>query len=60
MRTTETKIYHIHELSEAARQKAIDRNASWPANHIDWEAAANELEQDYTEVDFNGEVYLYR
>lgn len=35
----------------------IDRNASWPACHIDWEAAAESLKQDYTEVDFSGVVY---
>src|SRR5687767_7294225 len=29
---------------------AIDANAAWPLSHIDWEAAADELKQDYTSV----------
>lgn len=28
---------------------AIDRDAKWPMNHIDWEAAASDLMQDYSE-----------
>lgn len=28
---------------------AIDRNATWPQNHIDWEYAAKELMYDYAE-----------
>lgn len=39
---------------------AIDRNAKWPLNHIDWEAAADELKQDYMSVDFDGEKYWIR
>lgn len=39
---------------------AIDRNAKWPLSHIDWTAAANELKQDYTEVEINGFTYLMR
>ena len=39
---------------------AIDRNAKWPLNHIDWEAAASELKHDYTEVDFDGVSYWVR
>jgi hypothetical protein len=27
---------------------AIDRDAKWPLDHIDWEAAADELKVDYT------------
>ena len=38
----------------------IDRNARWPNNHIDWEAAADELKADYTEVTYRGETYLIR
>lgn len=36
---------------------AIDRNANWPLGHIDWEAAAEALKQDYMEVDFSGVTY---
>jgi DNA repair exonuclease SbcCD ATPase subunit len=39
---------------------AIDRNAKWPVNCIDWEKAARELQYDYTEVDFDGEAYWIR
>lgn len=39
---------------------AISSDAAWPLRHIDWEAAANELRQDYTSVTFRGTDYLYR
>ena len=39
---------------------AIDRDAAWPVRHIDWEAAANELKQNYTSIDFDGETYWIR
>lgn len=45
---------------EAEELGAISGNETWPLNHIDWAAAAKELEQDYSEVDFDGESYLYR
>lgn len=39
---------------------AIDTNAKWPLNHIDWEAAAEELKQDYTGGEFDGVTYWVR
>ena len=39
---------------------AIDKDAAWPARHIDWEAAAQELLQDYQETDIEGTTYYYR
>ncbi len=36
---------------------AINKDARWPTNCIDWEEAASELKQDYTEVDFDGVPY---
>ena len=39
---------------------AVKSDAEWPARHIDWEAAADELKQDYTEVEFDGVTYLVR
>lgn len=40
---------------------AIDGNASWPLNHIDWAAAAEELQRgDYLSVDFDGVTYWIR
>lgn len=39
---------------------AVDNDAKWPLNHIDWESAANALKDDYSEVDIQGETYWYR
>jgi len=39
---------------------AIDLNASWPLNHIDWSAAARELAMDYGLVTFLGHEYYVR
>lgn len=39
---------------------AVDRNADWPLSFIDWDAAAEALQQDYTEVDFDGVAYWVR
>ena len=34
--------------------------AQWPFTHIDWEAAADALKADYSEVEFNGVTYYIR
>ena len=39
---------------------AVDRNGGWPTAHIDWEAAAEELKRDCSEVEFDGETYAVR
>jgi antirestriction protein len=39
---------------------ALPKDAKWPANHIDWHAAANELRVDYRTVEFDGVTYLVR
>jgi hypothetical protein len=39
---------------------AVDRNASWPLNHIDWDAAAEQLKDDYTPVDFYSSTFYVR
>ena len=39
---------------------AIDRNQGWPACHIDWEAAAENLQMDYHSVTFEGRDYWIR
>lgn len=39
---------------------AINRDASWPNNCIDWERAASELQQDYSSVEIDGSTYWYR
>ena len=39
---------------------AINSDASWPNDCIDWEQAARELQMDYTSIDFNGMDYWVR
>lgn len=39
---------------------AVNSEAAWPNNHIDWEAAADELLIDYTSTEFDGVTYYYR
>lgn len=39
---------------------AIQRDAQWPNNHIDWKAAAEALQQDYSSVEYDGTTYWYR
>lgn len=48
---------YAEELAEDMGFAAPD---SWPGRHIDWAAAAEELKQDYSEVDFAGVTYLVR
>jgi hypothetical protein len=58
----------IHEdyFEDYARELAEDlgdydsKNERWPYTCIDWEKAAEELQQDYTSVDFDGETYWVR
>lgn len=46
--------------SEAEELGFIQRDNKWPANCIDWEKAARELQQDYSQADFDGVTYWYR
>lgn len=39
---------------------AINRDAGWPANCIDWDAAASQLKADYTTIEVGGETYYTR
>ena len=39
---------------------AINSDATWPNNFIDWEAATEALQQDYTQVEFDGVDYWIR
>ena len=39
---------------------AIGRDMQWPLSHIDWEAAADALKLDYTEVELGGHTYYVR
>jgi hypothetical protein len=38
---------------------AIDSNAGWPLNFIDWDAAAEALKSDYQSVHIKGTEYFY-
>ncbi len=38
----------------------VSSDTSWPNNHIDWEAAADALKEDYSQVDYDNETYWYR
>ena len=39
---------------------AINRDATWPNNCIDWEYAAEQLQIDYTTTEIEGTDYWYR
>lgn len=54
--------YFTEYAEELARDiGAVDRDTDkWPYNHIDWEAAAEELKQDYTCVNYDGVDYWIR
>lgn len=39
---------------------AINSEATWPNNCIDWKQAADELLIDYTSTEFNGITFYYR
>ncbi len=39
---------------------AISADAQWPLSYIDWDAAADALKADYTEIDVDGETYFMR
>ncbi len=39
---------------------AVNTDATWPNNHIDWERAASDLQQDYSTVEFDGVTFWYR
>ena len=39
---------------------AITDNQSWPLNHIDWEAAADDLRTDFTAIDLYDSTYYAR
>lgn len=39
---------------------AIPKDYSWPASYIDWDAAARDLQMDYTSCEIEGATYWYR
>jgi hypothetical protein len=52
----------IEDFVEYAKELADDiiTEVSWPLSHIDWQAAADELAQDYFEVEWEGTSYYVR
>jgi len=42
------------------REEAIDLSQEWPFNHIDWEAAAEDLRDGWFEVEYKGATYYVR
>jgi len=55
----EGRSFEDYAMEVAEEILGIDVSA-WPAFHIDWERAANELQMDYTAVEFDGTTYLYQ
>lgn len=49
---------YAEELAEGIG--AINADASWPNNCIDWEQASRELQMDYTPIEFEGTTYWCR
>lgn len=49
---------YARELAEDLGLVADD--SKWPSCHIDWEAAAEALQIDYSEAEFDGVTYYYR
>ena len=59
------QLIHENYFTEYAEELASDVSdmegaSEWPFRHIDWDAAAKELKQDYTEVEAGGHSYLVR
>ena len=46
---------YVKECAEDA--DAVPPDMPWPLNHIDWEAAAEELKAEYADFDFDGVTY---
>lgn len=51
---------YAEEFAEDIGDMSSKAAQAWPFRHIDWEAAADELKQDYTSLDFDGVEYWMR
>lgn len=51
---------YARELAEDIGAIKRGRDMDWPCNRIDWEMAAEDLQQDYSQVEVDGETYWYR
>ncbi len=45
---------------EAEQLGMVESDVKWPYTCIDWDKAAEELQQDYSTVEFQGSTYHYR
>lgn len=53
--------YFVEYAKELANDiGAVNADAGWPARHIDWEAAADSLKEDYEEFTVEGTTYYGR
>jgi len=54
--------HYFTEFAEqyASDMGAINGDAVWPINHIDWDEAAEDLKQDYSEYTLRGTTYWAR
>lgn len=53
--------YFIEYAREYAEDtKALPDPVEWPAMHIDWEAAARDLQAEYADVELDGVTWWYR
>ena len=50
---------YAREVAEDIHGRSI-RDAQWPFTCIDWSEAADELRQDYSEIEYQGTTYLFR
>lgn len=53
---------HFEDYAQQLAEETCEMGKAegWPFRHIDWTAAAKELEQDYSNVDIDGTDYLFR
>lgn len=53
---------HFRDYAETLADEigAMDSNAGWPMNCIDWDEAAKQLKMDYSTVEFGEVTYWYR
>lgn len=53
---------HFKEYAEQVAEDigAIDRDAAWPLNYIDWDAAADALKMDYSSITLDDYEFWYR
>jgi antirestriction protein len=51
---------YAQEFAEDIGAVEKDSSGGWPGFYIDWEAAAEALQQDYTVVEFRGSTYYVR